>query len=85
MNSFLNKMEEKFNNHNSNPKSYFDFNDNHAIRSSIKTSKSNIYYHFGCDKLVHIVLNNGKLCEKLGGKLTCEVSLSFYDKTFDFI
>ena len=58
--SFVEKMEDKFHDHNSDSESYSDSDDDHATRPPVKTSGSNVYRLFGRDQPVHKVLGGGK-------------------------
>ncbi|ESW15480.1 hypothetical protein PHAVU_007G075900 [Phaseolus vulgaris] len=53
--SFLQKMEDKFHDHNSESESFSSSDDDHA-----KASKSNVYRLFGREQPVHKVLGGGK-------------------------
>ncbi|CAJ1976996.1 unnamed protein product [Sphenostylis stenocarpa] len=58
--SFVEKMDDKFHDHNSDSESYSDSDDDHVKRPPIKTSGSNVYRLFGRDQPVHMVLGGGK-------------------------
>ncbi|KAG5004947.1 hypothetical protein JHK82_028971 [Glycine max] len=59
--SFSDKVEEKFHDHNSDSDSYSDSDDDHNNRPPPKTTVSNnVYRLFGRDQPVHKVLGGGK-------------------------
>ncbi|BAT94267.1 hypothetical protein LR48_Vigan02g206600 [Vigna angularis] len=58
--SFVEKMEEKFHDNNSDSESYSDSDDDHANRPPLKASGSNVYRLFGREQPVHKVLGGGK-------------------------
>ncbi|XP_027364147.1 reticulon-like protein B1 [Abrus precatorius] len=59
--SFVDKIEEKFHDHNTDSESYSDSDDDHNLRPPLKnTSNSNVYRLFGRDQPVHKVLGGGK-------------------------
>lgn len=59
--SFSDKVEEKFHDHNSDSDSYSDSDDDHNKRPPPKTTGStNVYRLFGRDQPVHKVLGGGK-------------------------
>lgn len=59
--SFVDKVEEKFHDHNSDSDSYSDSDDDHKKRPPKFASKANTVYRlFGRDRPVHKVLGGGK-------------------------